>query len=80
MESNLHRAIAGLRPDSLPTCLQRLLTPRTSPRQGRAVVDLVLLVEPRDFQKATLVSMFEAALRRYQRRACVADRVRGQVG
>ena len=63
MESNLRRAIAGLKSDTLTTCLQRLLTPRTAPRDKEGVVDLVLIIEPRNFQKATLVSMFEAALR-----------------
>jgi tetratricopeptide (TPR) repeat protein len=63
MESNLHRAITGLRRDNLPTAIERLLTPRNLAEPGGAALDLVLLVEPRDYQKATLVSMFEAALR-----------------
>ncbi|MCI0457302.1 MAG: tetratricopeptide repeat protein, partial [Gemmataceae bacterium] len=62
-ENGLQQSLKALKPGTLPRAVRDLLQPRTDPKATGPVLDLVLMVQPRELGKATMTSLLEAALR-----------------
>ena len=63
VELELKQAIKELKSSALPAVLQTLLVANETAPRDRAVLDLVLLVDSRDLDKATLNSLFATAIK-----------------
>src|SRR5207237_2151763 len=62
-QQGLSKALHGLKPETLPAALRELLRPRANARASDPVVDLALMVQPRDLQRASITSMLATTLR-----------------
>ena len=62
-EQGLKAAVKSLKKNNLPTAVGVLLTPREITPTNKSVLDLVVLVEPRDLAKASLNGLFATAIK-----------------
>ena len=63
LRMGLRAAIKSIRPATLPAAVNTLLKPRQATAANQSVLDLVMLVEARGLNKATLTSLVATALK-----------------
>jgi tetratricopeptide (TPR) repeat protein len=78
-EQGLTGALQLLKPAALPSAVPDLLTPRADARGAREVLDLVMLVRPRELPDARLMSLMEMALRGTAKDATLRKQVRASL-
>lgn len=63
LQAGLGAALQGLKPETLGPAVQELLKPRKITKSTDVAIDLTLMVQPRDLQKATLTSMLATTIK-----------------
>jgi tetratricopeptide (TPR) repeat protein len=63
VEAGLKNAMKALKPSVLPAAVGSLLTPREEKSADKQALDLVVLIESRDLTRASMNSMFAAAVK-----------------
>lgn len=63
-QDGLSQALQGIKPETLPSAMRELLKQKTGVKTASTVVDMAVLVQPRDLPKATITSMLATTLKK----------------
>ena len=73
----LETAVASVTPETLTETVRALLTPRAQPRTDLPALDLMIVVQPSEIDRATLTSLFETVVTTAAARAELLAELRG---